>query len=168
MRLVASLALAFFYIALNSVAGQARDPFASAARARVFLFVRTDCPVTNQYAPELQRLAREFAGRGVEFWLVYPNPAETARGIEDHIAQYRFPGVPLRDSDHRLAKRAQATVAPEAAVFDAGAGWYITGVSMTGGSIPASPGQPLAPTILRMPSPRHSPASRRSGPRRAL
>src|SRR5271154_4950286 len=36
--------------------GKARDPFTSQVRARVFIFVRTDCPITNRYAPELARL----------------------------------------------------------------------------------------------------------------
>lgn len=104
---------------LLDLKGNALDPFDSAARARVFLFVRTDCPITNRYAPELQRLAREFAGQGAEFWLVYPDPAQTIRGIEEQIAQYSLPGKALRDPAHQLAKRAHATVAPEAAVFDA-------------------------------------------------
>lgn len=89
-----------------------------AAPVRVFLFVRTDCPITNRYAPELQRLAQEFSGRGVIFSLVYPDATETPKAIADHIAQYHFPGEPLRDPDHRLVKRAHVTVAPEAAVFD--------------------------------------------------
>ncbi len=85
----------------------------------MFLFVRTDCPITNRYAPELQRLAQEFSGRGVVFSLVYPDATETPKAIADHIAQYHLPGEPVRDPDHRLVKRAHATVAPEAAVFDA-------------------------------------------------
>lgn len=99
--------------------GVARHPFASAAHARVFLFVRTDCPITNRYAPELQRLSKEFSGRGAEFWLVYPDPAATTQGIREHMAQYSFPGIALRDPRHQLVKLAEATTAPEAAVFDA-------------------------------------------------
>ncbi len=97
----------------------ASDPFGSSAHARVFLFVRTDCPITNRYAPELRRIATEFADRQVDFWLVYPDPAETRHGIEQQKAQYAIPGVPLQDPHHELVKRAHATVAPEAAVFDA-------------------------------------------------
>lgn len=100
------------------LAGHTRDPFASTSRIHVFLFVRTDCPVTNRYAPELQRLAQEFSRAPVDFWLIYPDATETVRNIEQHISQYRFPGEPLRDPHHVLVKRALATVAPEAAVFD--------------------------------------------------
>jgi hypothetical protein len=98
--------------------GTAVDTFASPARARVFVFARTDCPLTHRYAPELQRIWREFRGRGVELWMVYPDPAETVQGIAGDFAAYGFPGKALRDPRHELVARARATVAPEAAVFD--------------------------------------------------
>ena len=127
MRLVAASWVLFTSLALFAAAplgvtdpdGKPQDPFAAGAKARVFLFVRTDCPLTNRYAPELQRVAAEFAGRGVEFWLVYPDSAENASGIRRHLAEYKYPGTPLRDPRRDLVRRAQADVAPEAAVFDA-------------------------------------------------
>jgi hypothetical protein len=85
---------------------------------QVFVFVRTDCPITNRYAPELRRIAQEFQGRHVAFYLVYPDPNENKRAIENHMAEFGFPGTPLRDPDHTLEDRAHATIAPEAAVFD--------------------------------------------------
>jgi hypothetical protein len=115
------LAAAAALAAVNGVVdlhGNAHDPFRNDARARVFLFVRTDCPITNRYAPELRRIAAEFTGRQVEFWLVYPDPAETVTGIETHVAQYNLPGTPLRDARHQLVRLGQATVSPEAAVFN--------------------------------------------------
>ena len=72
--------------------GNAVDPFAAAAKVRVFVFVRTDCPVSNRYAPELKRLNDEFAARGAAFSLVYADPAQTSEGIRQHIEEYKFPG----------------------------------------------------------------------------
>lgn len=100
------------------LAGKPQDPFASHAAATVLLFVRTDCPITNRYAPELRRLAQEFKTRSVAFWLVYPDPDEAPAHIEAHIRDYGFPGQPLRDPHHELVHAAHATVAPEAAVFN--------------------------------------------------
>jgi hypothetical protein len=100
-----------------SIAALAQPPHL----VEVFLFVRTDCPITNRYAPELRRIATEFQGRRVAFYLVYPDPTENKRAIENHLAEFQFPGTPLRDPDHELEKRSHATTAPEAAVFD-GAG----------------------------------------------
>jgi hypothetical protein len=104
---------------LLSIAASARqDPFARPGRVRVLLFVRTDCPITNRYAPELKRIADEFARAPVDFFLIYPDPSESMTAIEHHAAEYHLPGTPLRDAQHVLVKRALATVAPEAAVFD--------------------------------------------------
>jgi hypothetical protein len=103
------------------LAGRAVDPLATHSGATVLLFVRTDCPITNRYAPELQRLAQEFKGRSVAFWLVYPDRDEAATHIESHMREYGFPGQALRDPKHVLVHEAHATVAPEAAIFN-GAG----------------------------------------------
>ena len=92
---------------------------ACAGDVQVFLFARTDCPAMNQYAPELRRVARDFQGRHVAFYLVYPEPEENKRAIENHMAEFALLGTPLRDPDHQLQKRTHATVTPEAAVFDA-------------------------------------------------
>jgi thiol-disulfide isomerase/thioredoxin len=99
--------------------GKPVDPFALAAEVRVFIFVRTDCPVSNRYAPELKRLSGEFAPRGVVFSMVYADPDETSDNIRQHMEQYGFPGAVIRDPAHALVRRAKATVMPEAAVFSA-------------------------------------------------
>src|SRR5688500_11889538 len=53
--------------------GQTAKPFADTnATAIVFIFVSTECPISNRYAPEVQRLRQKF-GQKVGFWLVYPN-----------------------------------------------------------------------------------------------
>lgn len=108
-----SLAAAVLDLGSNPV-----DPFAHPARARIFVFVRSDCPITNRYAPELDRLAHEFDHREVQFWLVYSDQSENAETIQHHLTEFHFPGTPLRDPQHQLVQRSHATVAPEAAVFD--------------------------------------------------
>src|ERR1035437_4262228 len=86
---------------------------AFAAEVQVFVIVRTDCPITNRYAPELTRIAKEFQGRHVAFYLVYPDPNENKRAIEKHMAEFGFPGTPLRDPDHTLENRAHASRSEE-------------------------------------------------------
>jgi AhpC/TSA family len=100
------------------LAGRTRDPFAGPARVRVFIFARVDCPITNRYAGEMDRIVREFREDGAEFWLVYPDPSATPQQIRTQMAQYGFTARPIRDPQHELVKRAKATTAPEAAVFD--------------------------------------------------
>jgi len=86
----------------------------------VLIFVSTDCPVSNRYAPEIKRLYDEFTPRGIHFRLVYPNPLDEDGAIQKHIEAYALPRVVERDPQHRLVKLAGATITPEAAVFDAG------------------------------------------------
>lgn len=94
------------------------NPFATHAKARVLLFVRTDCPLTNRYAPELRRIADEFQPQGVEFWLVYPDHTDTAAHVKQQIAEYGLPGRWVFDPKQTFVRRAHVTTAPEAAVFD--------------------------------------------------
>lgn len=94
------------------------NPFASPARVHVLVFARTDCPITNRYAPELRRIASEFHSQGVDFWMVYPDRHESDGDIGKQMADYRFPGKWVRDPKRELVTRAHATTAPEAAVFD--------------------------------------------------
>jgi hypothetical protein len=88
-------------------------------KATVLLFVSTDCPISNRYAPDIRKLYDEYARDGVAFWMVYPNPAENASDIRDHLKSFSFPGTALRDSKHDLAKASGATITPEAAVYAA-------------------------------------------------
>ena len=85
----------------------------------VLIFVSTECPVSNRYAPEITRLHSEFARRGFHFRLVYPNPADHDAAIRQHLEAYRLPALAERDPAHRLVTLAGATITPEAAVFDA-------------------------------------------------
>jgi AhpC/TSA family len=102
----------------RDLSGRMVDPFSSAAHVRVFLFARTDCPITNRYAPELQRIAARFSGMQTDFWLVYPDANENTQSVGRHREQYQFPDRALFDPKQQLAALAHVTVAPEAAVFD--------------------------------------------------
>jgi hypothetical protein len=96
------------------------DPFQSLPelKATVFLFLSVDCPISNRYAPEIRRLHDSLTPRGIGFRIVYPNPAELPAAIRIHLKEYNLPAVALRDPEQELAKYANATITPEAAVYD--------------------------------------------------
>jgi hypothetical protein len=106
---------------LADLANRPVNPFdtATPASAFLFVFVSTDCPISNRYAPEIRRLSDTASARGVRFWLVYPNASDSPDHIRQHLREYAYPPSVLRDPDHRLVKRAGITVTPEAAVYDA-------------------------------------------------
>lgn len=91
---------------------------APATRFVLFLFTRTDCPISNRYAPEVRRLEERFEPLGVEFVLVYPDAEQPAAAIREHLASFEYSCRALRDPRHELVRLAGATVTPEAALFD--------------------------------------------------
>jgi len=93
-------------------------------QAVVLFFIATDCPISNRYAPEINRLEREFTGKPIAFWLVYPNATETPEGVLHHQTAYSLAGGTLVRPSQRFVAQTQATITPEAAVLiPKGSGW---------------------------------------------
>jgi len=102
------------------LAGKPVDPLrTNPGMPVVLIFLRTDCPISNRYAPTIQRLSAEYAGKTV-FWLIYPDRSESSAAIEQHLRDYGYKLPALHDPQHSLVKLGQAQVTPEVAVFDAG------------------------------------------------
>src|SRR6185312_15971818 len=91
---------------------------ASKGRVHVVVFVRSDCPISNHMAPEVRELCSDFKPRGVDFYLTYVDPRESAEAIRTHLHEYEYTCPALRDMKHELATTTGATVTPEAVVFD--------------------------------------------------
>jgi len=101
------------------LAGNPIDPLKTAGgKVVVLVFVRTDCPVSNRYAPTIQKLSAAHAGKAA-FWLVYPSKSESADSIRKHEREYGYKITALRDPQHSLVKESQVEITPEVAVFDA-------------------------------------------------
>lgn len=86
-------------------------------RATVLLFVTTDCPITNGYAPEIKRICDTYTARKVAFYLVYADPELKAATVRQHRKDYRLPCTALLDPGQHLVHFTQATVTPEAVVL---------------------------------------------------
>ncbi|MBI1766181.1 MAG: redoxin family protein [Acidobacteria bacterium] len=106
-------------LVINDLQGRAQTPFELAdAPATVLVFVAPDCPISNRYAPELQRLAQTYQPRGIRFYLVYADAAATRAELETHRQTYKLTDfVAIHDAAHTLVKATGATVTPEVAVI---------------------------------------------------
>jgi hypothetical protein len=93
---------------------QTRD--ASAVTAIVF--TRSDCPISNRYAPTVKKLHDAYRSRGVRFYLVYVDPKEEPKRIRRHLDEFEYPCPALRDPTHALVAATGATMTPEAIVYD--------------------------------------------------
>ena len=99
--------------------GKPANPFRAArGKVIVLIFVRTDCPISNRYAPLVQQLSTQYADKAA-FFLVYPSKKETADTIRKHDREFGYTLAALRDPQHILVKQSQAQITPETAVFDA-------------------------------------------------
>ena len=100
------------------LSGKATDPLKLApGKVVVLIFVRADCPVSNRYAPTLQKVSAEYAKKA-EFWLVYPSKSESAEIVRKHEREYGYKLTVVRDPEHVLVKKSQVQITPEVAVFD--------------------------------------------------
>ena len=83
----------------------------------VLVFTTTDCPISNRYAPEIQRLAVKFANE-FRFVFVYPVPADSEEKIREHRQKFGG-GEWLRDPLQEMVKLTGVTVTPEVAIVTA-------------------------------------------------
>jgi thiol-disulfide isomerase/thioredoxin len=97
--------------------GRPVDPFQRTdGKIVVLLFVRTDCPVSNRYAPTIQEMSARYGGRAA-FYLVYPVRSETTEQIRKHLNDFGYHLAALRDPELALVHSSQVHITPEAAVF---------------------------------------------------
>jgi hypothetical protein len=105
--------------ALTDVDGRDAPLFTPSAHTQVIVFVATDCPISNGYAPEIQRTCRDYSARGVRCSLVYEDANIDAPGVRRHLIAYGYHDVAaVIDRSGALARRAAARVTPEAVVVD--------------------------------------------------
>ena len=105
-------------IELADLDGKRLDIIPREHAATVFLFARTDCPISNRYAPTVRALEEEFSSRDVAFYMVYVNPKQSPGKIKAHQEAYRYPCLAVRDDTHQLVQQVGVRVTPEAAVLD--------------------------------------------------
>jgi thiol-disulfide isomerase/thioredoxin len=85
-------------------------------KAIVFFFVMTECPLSNGYVPEMNRIARDYGPRGVIFYAVQGDTTVPLEDVRRHAREFGYTFPYLIDPSESLAARTGATTAPEAAV----------------------------------------------------
>jgi len=92
------------------------------AKATVLFFLGTECPLSNRYIPEINRISREYSAKGFVFFAVNADPSESAEVIRAHDEAYALEIPTLRDPEHVLVRQAGAIVTPEVAVVTSDGG----------------------------------------------
>jgi hypothetical protein len=108
-------------LGVTNLEGEAVDPFAPGTgipvRAVVFVFADPECPVSNRYMPEINRLHDAHRSRGVRLWVVYSPATASLAAVRSHYAAYGVRAPALFDPGLAIAERAGATCTAEAAVY---------------------------------------------------
>jgi thiol-disulfide isomerase/thioredoxin len=110
---------------IRDIDGHLLKPFEPTGGAQVLFFVATDCPISNSYAPEIQRVCQQYGTRGVSCALLYedldigPSSEALDQQVRAHLRDYRYAGIPAAvDRQRTIATRAGATTTPQAVVVD--------------------------------------------------
>lgn len=105
--------------AIRDLEGRLRHPFAPGGKASVLIFMTSDCPISNAYAPEIQSVCRAYASKGVDCLLLYEDEGIEPAAARAHLAAYRYSGVAAAiDGDRAIAQASRASVTPEAVLID--------------------------------------------------
>src|SRR5215470_7275864 len=83
------------------------------SKAIVVLFLGTECPVNNAYAPRLAELQKEFADKGVQFLAINSNSQDTPARIAAHAKEHGIPFPVLKDTANVVADKFGARRTPE-------------------------------------------------------
>jgi hypothetical protein len=104
-------------LAFEDVQGRTQQPLgAEEAKASVLFFVTPDCPISNGYAPEINALVKEHAGRPLRFYVVHVDPDLKPDAARKHAESFGYRCPVLLDSKHQLVAATGVTTTPEVAV----------------------------------------------------
>ena len=105
-------------LTMQDINGVPRSPLKPDGKASVLFFVTSDCPISNSYAPEIQRICSEYGPRRVSCNLVYVDPELGLADVKKHVREFGYSGVPaILDTTHKLVQAAGANTTPEAAII---------------------------------------------------
>ena len=94
----------------------------------MLIFVRTDCPISNRYAPTIQRLSSQHTDKAV-FWLVYPDKTESPEAIRKHERDFGYQLPALRDVQRNLVKQSRVQITPKPPYSTSSTGSFTMGAS---------------------------------------
>ena len=108
-------------LSIMDAKGVAQTPFElKGAVASILIFVTHDCPISNAYAKELERLRHDYVPKKFRFQLIYVDPDLKSDALEKHNSEYGLTHyTSILDAKHALVKATGATVTPEAVVVGA-------------------------------------------------
>jgi thiol-disulfide isomerase/thioredoxin len=115
---VAALPSTLPQFSLSDTSGRSHSPAEwTAKRAVVLLFLATDCPLSNSYVPELNRMNALYNPRGVAFYAIQGDATVPVEKVRAHVLEFGYTFPYLIDPTELLASYTGAGTTPEVAVL---------------------------------------------------
>ena len=104
-------------LTIHDINGKELTPLRPGGPAEVLFFITHDCPISNFYAPEIQRICSQYGAKGVSCALVYVDPQMDLAAARKHLGDFGYKGIPaILDGKHKVVDASGAKVTPEAIV----------------------------------------------------
>lgn len=87
-------------------------------KATAFYYLAPECPLCISYSNNIREIAQEYAGKGIQFYGVFPGKLYTQEEIEKYLKEYEVDIPVLLDPQYELAKAMHAKITPEVFVYD--------------------------------------------------
>jgi thiol-disulfide isomerase/thioredoxin len=84
----------------------------------VFVFLATDCPLSQNYMPTMNQLSKQFAANGIGFYGVFSQEDLSPKTLDDFTTSYAMSFPAIRDDQFKLADSFGATTTPQAFLVD--------------------------------------------------
>lgn len=135
---------------LLDVDGQVHIPFEDdQCRAIAFVFMKTQCPISNRIIPDLKRLAREFSSHGIRLFSVNSDVEITGREVAAHRDKFTIEIPVLLTSASQLRRELNPTHSPQAVVISLHGDVLYSGAIDDRHIAPAKASRPAAAFWLR-------------------
>jgi hypothetical protein len=114
-------------VTVRDVEGRAWAPLTVApGEVHLLFFVSSECPVSNRYAPEIDRIAEAFLTKHVHSFLIYATPSIDPSSVRASVKEFhaKTASPAIIDTDLTLTTTTGVTVTPEVAVLTHGGTAY--------------------------------------------
>jgi hypothetical protein len=85
-------------------------------KADCLIFLLKDCPIANQYMPEIKRLETEYRAKGIQLQIVLEDSDGTAKDLDKIRRDFKLVAPMMIDSAHTMSRGLGVTISPTAVV----------------------------------------------------
>lgn len=89
-----------------------------ASKVTVLIFYLAHCPISQKMTPEINRIHKEFAGKGVKIYMIHEDLTLSHADVAKEAKEFELLPPVLVDKWRNQKKMSGVTISPEAVVYD--------------------------------------------------